>query len=74
VDNSKQQQFNQWSDGHANSAETTVIAQLVTFTASAMTLVPSTLSLFDERFSDVNAPMSGMALARAVTPVQRDNR
>jgi hypothetical protein len=59
VDNiSKQQQFNQWSDGHGNSAKTTAIAQLVTFAASAIILAPSTLREFDERFSDVNALMS----------------
>jgi hypothetical protein len=57
---SKKQQFNLWSDGHENSAKTTAMAQLlvVTFMASATILGPSTLRKFDERFSDVSAPLS----------------
>jgi hypothetical protein len=36
--------------------------------ASATILVPSALRRFDERFSDVNAPISLMALATAIMP------
>jgi hypothetical protein len=72
VDSSKQQQFNQWSDGYKNGAKMTAIAQSVTLMASATILAPSPLRLFDERFSDVNALISLMALARAITPGNRD--
>jgi hypothetical protein len=41
---------------------------------AAMILAPSTPRRFDARLRLVMAPMSGMALARAVTPVIRDNR
>jgi hypothetical protein len=58
VDSSKQQQFNQRPDGHENGAKMTAIAQLVTLMASPTILAPSALSLFDERFSDVNALLS----------------
>jgi hypothetical protein len=39
------------------------------FKASARTLVPSAQRLFFAKFSDDMAPISGMALARAVIPV-----
>jgi hypothetical protein len=68
VDSSQQQQFNQSSDGHENGAKTTAIALLVTLMASATIFPPSALRSFDERFSDVNALISGMTLARVVTP------
>jgi hypothetical protein len=57
VDSSKQQQFNKWPGGHETGAKTTPIAQLVTLMASPTALPPSALSLFDERFSDVNTPI-----------------
>jgi hypothetical protein len=38
---------------------------------AARSLAPSTPRPFFRRFSDVNAPMSGMALAIAITPERR---
>ena len=47
----------------------TAAAQLVTLMASATILAPLALSLFDERSSEVNALISGMASARAIMPI-----
>jgi hypothetical protein len=69
VDSSKQQQFNQWSDGHGNGAKTIAIAQLVTLMASAKILAPPALRRFDERFSDVNSPLSTISAASMLASV-----
>jgi hypothetical protein len=57
VDSSKQQQINQWSDGHENGAKTTAITHLLTLIPAAICLAPSGPSELSERLRLVIAPI-----------------
>jgi hypothetical protein len=58
VDNSKQQQLIEKSDGYENGAEMIAGVHFVTLMASATILAPLDPSLFDARFRLVIAPIS----------------
>ena len=68
ADNSKQQQLIEKSDGHENGAKMIAGVHFVTLMASATIVAPSAPRLFDARFRLVIALISGMTLARAITP------
>jgi hypothetical protein len=55
-------------DGHENGAIMIAGVHIVTLMASATILAPSARSQFDDRSRLVSALISGMALARAITP------